>query len=105
MIEINSDGALLLAGAIARQWIREEPQELPAVAAWLGLEADVLRRGLRIQPTPHTDGTCRNCGAPLPAERSHARIRRIYCSQRCNSAAWKQRSAERQRRRANHAAI
>lgn len=47
MQQIDPDGALRLAAAIARQWIREQPDELPAVAAWLGIETDELRRRRR----------------------------------------------------------
>mgnify|MGYP003598702135 CR=1 FL=1 len=47
---IDPDGALLLAAAIARQWLREHPDELPVIAAWLGIDVDVLRRLLTMPP-------------------------------------------------------
>lgn len=87
MREIDPDGALLLAAAIARQWIREEPHELPTVAAWLGIDAHQLRR-----PAPRAvqagDGinTCRRCGAPLPVKFGGGR-HRIWCSERCRRRA------------------
>lgn len=83
MIEIDPDGALLLAAAIAKQWIAEQPDELHVVAAWLGLDTHQLRR-----PAPRVehpgDGvtTCRHCGAPLPAKFGGGR-HRIYCGDRC----------------------
>lgn len=83
MQQIDPDGALLLAAAIARQWIREQPDELPVVAAWLGLDVHQLRR-----PAPRAeqagDGvlTCRRCGAPLPVKFGGGR-HRIWCGDRC----------------------
>lgn len=82
MLQIDPDGALLLAAAIARQWIREQPDELPIVAAWLGLEAHQLRR--RACDEQAGDGvlTCRQCGARLPVKLGGGR-RRVYCGDRC----------------------
>lgn len=83
MMEIDPDGALLLAAAIARQWIRDEPQDLATVADWLGIDVHQLRR-----PAPRGaqagDGvtTCRGCGAPLPVKFGGGR-HRIWCSDRC----------------------
>lgn len=82
MIQIDPDGALALAGAIARQWIAEQPDEAHIVAAWLGLETHQLRR----QPCAEQPGdgvlTCRQCGARLPVKLGGGR-RRVYCGDRC----------------------
>lgn len=91
MIEIDPDGALRLAAAIARQWIRDEPQALPTVAAWLGIEADVLRRRLyppAARRAPEGWPTCPACGAPLPEHNNGTRGRkRLWCSDRCRQRA------------------
>lgn len=82
MIEIDPDGALLLAAAIARQWIREQPDELPTVAAWLGLDVHQLRRAPRAERPGDGMTTCRQCGARLPVKLGGGR-HRIYCGDRC----------------------
>lgn len=86
MIQIDPDGAVALAAAIARQWIAEQPDETPIVAAWLGLETHQLRR----QPCAEQPGdgvtTCRQCGAHLPVKFGGGR-RRIWCSNRCRNRA------------------
>lgn len=84
MTEIDPDGALLLAAAIARQWISEQPDEAPLVAAWLGLDAHQLRRTQAPRVAQAGDGitTCRHCGAPLPVKFGGGR-HRIWCNDRC----------------------
>jgi hypothetical protein len=85
MIEIDETGALRLAAAIARQWIREQPDELPAIARWLDLDPDDLRRRMRPPATKRPSGnwpTCAGCGAPLPDFQRVGRPRR-WCSEAC----------------------
>lgn len=85
MTEIDPDGALLLAAAIARQWLAEAPAELHLVAAWLGLEPHQMRRTTQPPRGEHPgDGvtTCRQCGANLPVRYGGGR-RREYCADRC----------------------
>lgn len=83
MQQIDPDGALLLAAAIARQWMREQPAETHIVAAWLVLEPHQLRRQPPRAEQPG-DGvtTCRHCGARLPVQDGGGR-RRVYCGDRC----------------------
>ena len=89
MIEIDDDGALRLAAAIARQWIREQPNELPTVAAWLGIETDMLRQ--RFHPPAARRAragwpACRGCGAPLPEQVGGGK-KRQWCSEGCRRQA------------------
>lgn len=88
-IEIDPDGAMRLAAAIARQWIRELPDELPMVAAWLGLDPHQLRRTHTSRDERPGDGvtTCRQCGAYLYAARPRGlRGReRQFCDDRCRN--------------------
>lgn len=86
MMEIDPDGALLLAAAIARQWIREQPDDLPHVAAWLGIDAHQLRRTVRAVQAGDGITTCRHCGAPLPVKFGGGR-HRIWCSEQCRHRA------------------
>ena len=81
-MEIQDDGALRLLAAIIRRWLLDEPQELPAVATWLGMPPDVLRR--RVLPPAARPGwpACPGCGAELPLQIGGGR-RRIWCSERC----------------------
>mgnify|MGYP003376369214 CR=1 FL=1 len=91
MMEIDPDGALLLAAAIARQWIREEPHELPTVAAWLGIDVHQLRRRPPRDAHPPRgvqagDGvtTCRHCGASLHGRpRGERGPARQFCNSSC----------------------
>ena len=85
---IDNDGALRLAGAIARQWLQDEPSELPHVARWLGLDPGALRRGLGL-------GNCEECGGAL-VQRAAGPARRF-----CSACAAKRRNAviERGRKR------
>ena len=82
MAMIDPDGALALAAAIARQWIREQPDDIPVVAAWLGLDMHQLRRPARAEHPGDGVTTCRQCGAHLPAKFGGGR-HRIYCGDRC----------------------
>lgn len=83
MREIDDDGALRLVGAIARQWIKEQPDEIPLVATWLHLEEHQLRRKqARAEQAGNGVTHCRQCGRPLPV-RYDDRGRRMYCSKRC----------------------
>ncbi len=82
MQQIDPDGALLLAAAVARQWIREQPDEVPVVAAWLGLDVHQLRRRARVEQAGDGVRTCRRCGARLPVQDGGGR-RRVYCGDRC----------------------
>ncbi|HNU05998.1 MAG TPA: hypothetical protein PKL67_17815, partial [Anaerolineae bacterium] len=52
--QIDPDAALRLTAAIARQWLREQPDDIDLVADWLGLEPDQLRRPIRAaRPARH----------------------------------------------------
>lgn len=77
---IDPDGALNLAGAIARQWLKDRPDEYVLVALWLGLDP----RQLRPARPAGGDGvtTCRTCGARLP-EQTRGGRRRVFCSKSC----------------------
>ena len=87
MIEIDPDGALLLAAAIARQWIREQPDETHVVARWLGVDEHQLRRRTtRVEHPGDGINTCRHCGAHLPVKFGGGR-HRIWCSDRCRNRA------------------
>lgn len=79
---IDPDGALRLAAAVARQWLLEQPDELPVVARWLGVEEHQLRRPRRAEHPGDGVTTCRHCGATLPMNLGGVR-RRIWCSDRC----------------------
>jgi hypothetical protein len=82
MMEIDPDGVMALAAAIARQWIHEQPDELHVVAAWLGLDTHQLRRTARAEHPGDGVATCRQCGARLPMKLGGGR-RREYCGDRC----------------------
>lgn len=95
MVNLDDDGAVCLAAAVARQWIRDLPGEVPVVADWLGLEPDELRRRLNPKPRRPPNGwsataVCRGCGAPLP-ERSGPGRQRLWCSEACRWRAYRAR--------------
>lgn len=51
---IDLEGAVILLGAIGRQWCEDakrDPHELALLAGWLGIEPGALDRLLR-EPTP-----------------------------------------------------
>lgn len=81
--EIDLDGALLLAAAIARQWMRELPDELPMIASWLNLDPHQLRRTHRAERPGDGVTTCLYCGAYLPEYHGRRGYRGRYCNASC----------------------
>lgn len=95
---LDSDGALALLAAIARQWLKDaktNPAELGNVAAWLGLTPKELARRLDGRPAlrPVTGArwrTCAACGQVLPDHNegeSGAGRRRQFCNDTCRKRA------------------
>lgn len=95
---LDSDGALALLAAIARQWLKDaktNPAELGNVAAWLGLTPKELARRIDGRPALRpVNGarwrTCPACGQVLPdhnaSERGSGR-RRQFCNDTCRRRA------------------
>lgn len=93
MSQLDFDGALTLLGAVGAQWAkdaRKDPDELPALAAWLELELSELSRRLTrraaLAPISGAWRTCPACGQVLPehnAGGSGAGRQRLYCDDRC----------------------
>ena len=81
---LDVDDALILAAAVARQWLREAPEELPIVAHWLDVDPKQLRQRMAPASGQPGDGrhTCAGCGALLPPQEGAGR-RRKWCSEDC----------------------
>lgn len=95
---VDFDGALALLGAVVRLWLkdaRDEPEELAALAGWLGLTPHELARRIDGRPAltapdPARWRTCPGCGQTLPehnASEHGAGRRRLYCDERCRRRA------------------
>lgn len=93
MSQLDFEGALDLLGAIGAQWAkdaRRDPDELPKLADWLGLELSEVGRRLAgrpaLAPVSGLWRTCPACGQVLPehnAGESGAGRLRLYCDDKC----------------------
>ncbi len=97
---VDFDGALALLGAVVRLWLkdaRDEPEELAALAGWLGLKPHELARRIDGRPALTAPNqarwrTCPGCGQALPEHNTSehgAGRRRQYCDDRCRRRAAK----------------
>lgn len=95
---LDTDGALALLAAIARQWLsdaKSNPAELGNVAIWLGLTPKELARRIDGRPALRPANgarwrTCPACGAVLPDHNNGETGRgrpRLYCNETCRRRA------------------
>lgn len=95
---MDLDGAVALLGAVVRLWLkdaRDEPEELAALAGWLGLTPHELTRRIGGRPVltapdPARWHVCPGCGQALPEHNQSehgAGRRRLYCDDNCRRRA------------------